>query len=67
MEIIFLEHKEDNENIAQFPGLFLFTGPARMVRPVKNVFLDQIELIGSFEQVYLNVALLSDPIIPGVR
>lgn len=67
LEIILLEHKEDEENTVQFPGIFLFSGPARMMRPVKNISLNQIELIGSFEQVYLNVALQSDPIIPGVR
>ncbi len=37
----------------QFPGLFLFTGPARMVRPVVNLALNAIELIGTFEQVSL--------------
>lgn len=66
MEIVLLEHKDDDENIAQFPGLFLFTGPARLMRPVRNVMLNQIELIGSFEQVYLNLAMQSDPVLPEV-
>ncbi len=31
--------------------LFLFTTPARMMRPVRNLSTDTEELIGSFEQV----------------
>ena len=37
----------------QFPGLFIFTGPARMMRPVVNLAMNDIELIGTFEQVAL--------------
>ena len=36
---------------SQYPGLFLFTSPARMVRPVYNLAAARRELIGSFEQV----------------
>ena len=37
-----------------YPGLFLFTGPARMIRPVKQLFNEQaIEMIGPLEQVFL--------------
>ena len=35
----------------QFPGLFLFSNPARMVRPVINLATNVTEMIGSFEQV----------------
>ncbi len=35
----------------QFPGLFLFTTPSRMMRPVHNMATGTQELIGSFEQV----------------
>ncbi|PWA86659.1 nuclear RNA polymerase A2 [Artemisia annua] len=43
-----------------FPGLFLFTSPARFVRPVKQKFSppeekNNIELIGPFEQVYMEI------------
>lgn len=39
-----------------YPGLYLFTSPARFVRPVKNLVSlpdgePRIELIGPFEQV----------------
>lgn len=35
----------------QYPGLFLFSTPARMVRPVINLATNVTEMIGSFEQV----------------
>ena len=37
----------------QFPGLFLFSTPARMMRSVFNLATQTKELIGSFEQVEL--------------
>ena len=41
----------------QFPGLFLFTGPGRMMRPVINLATNKIEYIGTFEQVYMDVCV----------
>ncbi|KAJ9588284.1 hypothetical protein L9F63_018336 [Diploptera punctata] len=41
----------------QFPGLFLFTGAGRMMRPVINRALKKIEYIGTFEQVYLDICI----------
>lgn len=35
----------------QYPGIFLFTSPSRMMRPVVNLSTNTVELIGSFEQV----------------
>jgi DNA-directed RNA polymerase I subunit RPA2 len=35
----------------QFPGLFLFTTPARMIRPVRNLRTNVTEFISTFEQV----------------
>ena len=37
----------------QFPGLFLFSTPARMMRAVLNLSTQTKELIGTFEQVIL--------------
>ena len=42
-----------------YPGLYLFTNPARFVRPVKNLLSvpggkQNFELIGPFEQVCFN-------------
>ncbi|KAL8171002.1 hypothetical protein V2J09_022806 [Rumex salicifolius] len=43
-----------------YPGLFLFTSPSRFVRPVRNISIpledsNNIELIGPFEQVYMDI------------
>ncbi|XP_011302385.1 DNA-directed RNA polymerase I subunit RPA2 [Fopius arisanus] len=45
---------------SQYPGLFIFTGPARMMRPVINLAVNKIELIGTFEQVYLEVCTVPE-------
>nr|XP_048698267.1 DNA-directed RNA polymerase I subunit RPA2 isoform X1 [Caretta caretta] len=49
-----------------YPGLFIFTTPCRMVRPVRNLALGKEELIGTLEQVFMNIAVLEDEIVPGV-
>lgn len=61
-EIVLVEKKEGG----QFPGLFLFIGAARMMRPVMNLEFNKIEMIGTFEQVYLEVAIKKEEIYPGV-
>lgn len=43
---------------SQYPGVFIFTDMARMIRPVKNLTTKTIEYIGTFEQVRI-VMLLS--------
>ncbi|KAM6916058.1 DNA-directed RNA polymerase I subunit RPA2 [Xenentodon cancila] len=49
-----------------YPGLYLFTTPCRMMRPVQNVGLGKQELIGTFEQLYMNVAIFEKEIEAGV-
>ncbi|XP_030053972.1 DNA-directed RNA polymerase I subunit RPA2 [Microcaecilia unicolor] len=49
-----------------YPGLFLFTTPCRMVRPVRNLAVGKEELIGTLEQVFLNIAVFESEIVPGV-
>ena len=46
----------------QYPGVYLCTTPARMMRPVTNLVTNTKELIGSFEQVYLNVAVCPEEV-----
>lgn len=53
METAFIPYRKNG----QFPGLFLFIGPARLMRPVKNVALNKVEYIGSLEQVYMDIAI----------
>jgi len=42
---------------SQYPGIYLFTTVARMMRPVWNYSCKSAEMIGTFEQVYLNIAV----------
>ncbi|KAJ3682242.1 hypothetical protein LUZ60_014815 [Juncus effusus] len=43
-----------------FPGVYLFTNPARFIRPIKNISIQDnnetnIELIGPFEQAFMEI------------
>ena len=53
LEIVFVPRIEGG----QYPGIFLFAGPARMMRPVFNLSAQVVELIGTFEQVYMNICV----------
>ena len=46
----------------QYPGLFLFSTRARMMRPVKFIANGRDDQIGPFEQVYMNVACTPEEI-----
>uniref|UniRef100_A0A6B2KWS4 DNA-directed RNA polymerase subunit beta n=1 Tax=Arcella intermedia TaxID=1963864 RepID=A0A6B2KWS4_9EUKA len=48
----------------QYPAIYLFSGPARFVRPVLNLKFQKTELIGSFEQLYLNISVKKTEIQP---
>ncbi|GIY37975.1 DNA-directed RNA polymerase I subunit RPA2 [Caerostris darwini] len=50
---------------SQYPGIFIFTNLARMVRPVKNICTKEIELIGTMEQVFLHIACNEEDIKQG--
>ncbi|XP_060076797.1 DNA-directed RNA polymerase I subunit RPA2-like [Ylistrum balloti] len=45
------------EFASQYPGLYIFTTPARMMRPVRNLSLQKNEMVGTFEQVYMDISL----------
>jgi DNA-directed RNA polymerase I subunit RPA2 len=49
-----------------YPGLFLFTTPARMIRPVMNLITKTTEYIGTLEQVYLGICITHDEFVSGV-
>ncbi|KAJ3410397.1 hypothetical protein HDV05_003831 [Chytridiales sp. JEL 0842] len=49
----------------QYPGLFMFSTPARMMRPVEYLPTGKTDMVGSFEQVYMDIACLNEDIIPG--
>lgn len=46
----------------QYPGLFLFSTPARMMRPVRHVSTQKEDHVGSFEQVYMDIACMEDEV-----
>ena len=48
----------------QFSGLFIYTTPARMLRPVRHIASrGQFEIISPFEQVYMNIAVFPSEIV----
>lgn len=53
LEIVFVPRV----NLGQYPGIFLFAAPGRMMRPVNNLQLNAVELIGPFEQVHLDICV----------
>ncbi|XP_031556701.1 DNA-directed RNA polymerase I subunit RPA2-like [Actinia tenebrosa] len=54
-------------NVAsQYPALFIFTKPARMMRPVIHLATGKVEMIGTFEQVYMDIAIIKDEIHQGI-
>jgi len=43
-----------------FPGLFLFLGPGRLVRPVQCLRTGKVEMIAPLEQLFLNISVLPE-------
>lgn len=50
----------------QYPGLYLFSTKARMMRPVKYLPNGRDDQVGSFEQVYMDIACTPEEIQPGI-
>lgn len=50
----------------QYPGLYLFTSRARMMRPVTYLENGKTDHVGTFEQVYMDVACTKEEIEAGV-
>ncbi|KAJ1675227.1 hypothetical protein EV182_001684, partial [Spiromyces aspiralis] len=50
----------------QWPGLFLFSTPARFTRPVTHLATGEEDILGPFEQVYMNIACIDQDIYPGI-
>jgi DNA-directed RNA polymerase I subunit RPA2 len=46
----------------QYPGLFLFASRSRMMRPVRYLENGQIDHVGTFEQVYMEIACTNEEI-----
>jgi DNA-directed RNA polymerase I subunit RPA2 len=58
LEIGFVPESEGG----QYPGLFLFSNKARMMRPVKYLPNGRDDQVGSFEQVYMDIACTPEEI-----
>lgn len=50
----------------QYPGLYLFASRSRMMRPVKYLANGRDDQVGSFEQVYMDIACTPAEIEVGV-
>lgn len=52
-EIVLVKRSPDPINIqGQYPGLYIFTDPARLIRPIRNLKLNRTEYIGRNFSVY---------------
>ncbi|KAI4153069.1 MAG: hypothetical protein LQ340_002524 [Diploschistes diacapsis] len=54
-----------NSSGGLFPGLFLFSSAARLIRPVKCLRLEKKDFVGPFEQQYMSIACWEHEIEPG--
>lgn len=50
----------------QYPGLFLFSTPARMIRATRYLGTGTKDMVGPFEQVYMDIACMPEDVVPGV-
>ncbi|PQE15474.1 hypothetical protein CJF32_00006837 [Rutstroemia sp. NJR-2017a WRK4] len=54
-----------NSRGGQYPGVYLSSAPARMVRPVKYLPLDKEDLVGPLEQPFMSIAVTEQEITSG--
>jgi DNA-directed RNA polymerase I subunit RPA2 len=67
LEICYLPHPELGQSTyTLYPGLYLFTTPGRMMRPVRNLQSESVEYIGTMEQCYLHVCVNEEEFVEGV-
>lgn len=67
IQIALVHRSQDPKNIiTQFPGIYILTDPARLIRPVTNLATETDEYIGTYEQVYLSVIIDPNEADPGV-
>jgi DNA-directed RNA polymerase I subunit RPA2 len=52
-------------NGGQYPGIYMFSGTARMFRPVKYLPLDGLDYVGPLEQPFMSVAVTDSEIVSG--
>lgn len=54
-----------NSKGGQYPGIYLFSKGARMIRPVKYLPLDRCDFVGPFEQPFMSIACTEPEIESG--
>ncbi|XP_022662995.1 DNA-directed RNA polymerase I subunit RPA2-like isoform X2 [Varroa destructor] len=57
LEICVIPRTEQN---SLFPGLYIFSTPARMMRPVLNNRTQTVEWIGTLEQVHMDICVIAE-------
>ncbi|KAL9101775.1 MAG: hypothetical protein Q9163_002994 [Psora crenata] len=55
-----------NQGGGQYPGIYIFSQSARMIRPVNYIPLDAPDFIGPFEQPFMSIACSVDDIANGL-
>ncbi|MCJ1369726.1 DNA-directed RNA polymerase I subunit RPA2 [Loxospora ochrophaea] len=54
-----------NSNGGQYPGVYIFSQAARMIRPVRYLPLDRKDYVGPFEQPFMSIACTEPEIESG--
>ncbi|KAK3070016.1 DNA-directed RNA polymerase I subunit RPA2, partial [Teratosphaeriaceae sp. CCFEE 6253] len=54
-----------SSNGGQYPGVYMFSSPARMIRPVRYLPLDKQDFVGAFEQPFMSIACTEPEIASG--
>ena len=54
-----------SSNAGQYPGIYMFSSPSRMLRPVKYLPLDKMDYVGSFEQPFMSIACTEPEVVSG--
>jgi DNA-directed RNA polymerase I subunit RPA2 len=52
-------------NGGQYPGIYMFSQQARMIRPAKYLPLDKMDFVGPFEQPFMSISCTEPEIISG--
>ncbi|KAF1985390.1 beta and beta-prime subunits of DNA dependent RNA-polymerase [Aulographum hederae CBS 113979] len=52
-------------NGGQYPGIYMYSQAARMIRPVKYLALDKEDYVGALEQPFMSIACTAPEIVPG--
>lgn len=66
-EIAFVPRASKKTIRTVYPGLYIFTNPARFVRPVRNLAHNCKEFVGTMEQVYMGICVRGKEAEIGVK